>query len=496
MDVQRRLGDVQRRLKAQKYSVATQITPDNVGKLKKAWETHTGDVSDGGRQADDGVVRDAPVRQQHGLYRHAVLSHPRARARYRKGQVDLRSPRDAEGADPARPEESRASPIGRPKIRSAGKACQKIVYIGTMDAKLYAVDADTGKPCPNFGKNGVLDIDQWNTVNDKWPLSLLQPPTVYQDTLFIGWAGKDWTDTAAPPGAVFALDAQTGDLKWTFKPSRPSCDRQDRNVERLGLACRSTRRPDLLYMPVSSPSPNFYGGDRKEPMPLATSVTALDPETGKVVWSRQLVHHDIWDYDTNSAPVLIDIKKDGKTIPALVQSAKQGFLYVLNRQTGEPIYPIDEKAVPKSDVAGEEASPTQPYVATPQPTVPDQWPGVSASPMSSASALAAARPRRCATTAASRRRACKARIIYPATAGGVEWGGGAVDPATRHICRQLFKRGADLSAARPGGLYEKHAGKTRLFPPGRGPVWHASDDVPQPPRHAVLEAALRHAVGL
>ncbi len=119
----------------------------------------------------------------------------------------------------------------------------------------------------------------------------------------------------------------------------------------------------ILYIPISSPSPNFYGGNRKEKLPLETSVTALDTETGKVIWSRQIVHHDIWDYDTNSPPTLVDIKKDGKTIPALVQSSKMGIFFVLNRLTGEPIYPIDERKVPQSDVAGEQSSPTQPYVA-------------------------------------------------------------------------------------------------------------------------------------
>ncbi len=148
----------------------------------------------------------------------------------------------------------------------SGKACEKIVYIGTMDAKLYGVDADTGKPCPNFGKNGMVDVNQWNTVNDKWPLSLLQPPTVYHDMLFLGWAGKDWTDTAAPPGAVFALDARTGASNGRSTPSRPR--RPPRPERRMsGPPCRSTRRTDLLYIPVSSPSPNFYGGKRKEKLP-------------------------------------------------------------------------------------------------------------------------------------------------------------------------------------------------------------------------------------
>ena len=201
----------------------------------------------------------------------------------------------------------------------------------------------------------------------------------------------------------------------------------------------------LLYIPVSSPSPNFYGGKRKEKLPLATSVTALDAETGKVVWSRQLVHHDIWDYDTNSAPVLIDLKKDGKTIPALVQSSKQGFLYVLNRKTGEPIYPIDGEG--GSEIRRSRRSrrrPPSPMSRRRQPTVPDQWPGVST--LADVASLGS-----CSREAKTLRYdgrftppSLQGSIIYPATAGGVEWGGGAVDPASGHICRQFFQRGADL----------------------------------------------------
>ena len=134
-----------------------------------------------------------------------------------------------------------------------------------------------------------------------------------------------------------------------------------RHRERLGQHVARSQA-GILYIPVSSPSPNFYGGNRKEKLPHATSLTALDAESGKVIWSRQLVHHDIWDYDTNSAPTLLDIHRAGKTIPALVQTTKQGFLFVLNRMTGEPIYPITERPVPQSDVPGEQASPTQPYV--------------------------------------------------------------------------------------------------------------------------------------
>ena len=134
--------------------------------------------------------------------------------------MDLRPPRGAEGL--TQPDlKNRGVAYWQADDPAAGQACQKIVYIGTMDAKLYAVDADSGKPCAGFAQNGMLDVNQWNTANTKWPLSLLQPPTVYKDTLFLGWAGKDWTDKVAPPGTVFAIDARSGQLKWTFDAPFP-----------------------------------------------------------------------------------------------------------------------------------------------------------------------------------------------------------------------------------------------------------------------------------
>ena len=157
----------------------------------------------------------------------------------------------------------------------AGQPCQKIVYIGTMDAKLHAVDADTGKLCTGFADNGILDINQWNTTNDKWPLSILQPPTVYKNMLFIGWAGKDWADAEAPPGRVFAVDAETGKLKWTFD-AIPAEQAKTTGTADVWTSMSVDREHGILYLPVSSPSPNYYGGNRTEKLPLATSVTALE----------------------------------------------------------------------------------------------------------------------------------------------------------------------------------------------------------------------------
>jgi quinoprotein glucose dehydrogenase len=414
----------------QKYSAADQITPQNVAKLEKAWEVHTGDVSDGSGKiplsdwsatplfVNDTVYVSTP------FYRIFAIAPDTGRVKW---TYDTHAVLKAETQPDLKTRGVAYWQAGAPQ---PGQACQKMVYLGTMEGKLHAVDADTGKACASFAQNGVLDINQWDTVNHKWPLSILQPPTVYKDTLFIGWAGKDWANAEAPPGAVFAVDAQTGKLKWTFNPLPPDVAKKS-GTANVWASMSIDPQHNLLYLPVSSPSPNYYGGNRTEKLPLATSVTALDTETGKVVWSRQIVHHDIWDYDTNSPPTLVDIQKDGKTIPALVQSSKTGFFFVLNRLTGEPIYPIEERKVPRSDVAGEQDSPTQPYTTTPEPTVPDRFPGIST--LANIASLG-----ECTRTFNSLRYegrytppSLKGTLAYPSTAGGVEWGGGAVDPASQ-----------------------------------------------------------------
>ena len=412
-----------------KFSHATQITPANVSHLVKAWEVHTGDMSDGKGKIPVSDWSATPLFVNDTVYVATPFYRIFAIAPD-TGKVKWVYDSHAVLKAPTQPDmKTRGVAYWQAALPQAGKACQKIVYVGTMEAKLHAVDADTGKLCPNFGKGGILDVNQWNTTNAKWPLSLLQPPTVYKDTLFIGWAGKDWADSAAPPGRVFAVDAQTGKLKWTFD-ALPKDQRSLTGTSNVWASMSIDEQRGILYLPVSSPSPNFYGGDRKEHLPLATSITALDAETGTIIWHRQIVHHDLWDYDTNSPPVLVDIHKDGKTIPALVQSSKMGLFFVLNRLTGEPIYPIEERKVPQSDVPGEHSSPTQPYTATPEPSVPDRIPGISTLADLASGGACSRELKNLRYDGRYTPPSLKGSLAYPSTAGGVEWGGGAVDPQT------------------------------------------------------------------
>ena len=451
-------------LMAQKYAGSAQITPQNVGSLKVAWQVHTGDMSDGSGKVpasdwsatplfvNDTVYVGTPfyrvfaVTPDTGKIKWVYDTHSALKA---LTQPDMKS---------------RGVAYWQAASPQAGQPCEKMVYMGTMEGKLFAVDADTGRPCAQFGADGVLDINQWNTVNRKWPLSILQPPTVYKDTLFIGWAGKDWADKATPPGTVFAVDARTGKLKWTFNALPPQAD-SSTGTSNVWASMSVDPQRGILYLPISSPSPNFYGGARKEALPMATSVAALDADTGRVLWTRQLVHHDIWDFDVDAAPVLVDLPRNGQTVPALVQSTKQGMFFVLNRVTGEPIFPIEERPTPASNVPGERASPTQPFSTTLEPVI-GKFPGIStlADIVSFGGCSRQAKALRYEGMFTPPALGA-GTLAYPATAGGVEWGGGAVDPTTQTYVvnssrvaqiYQLLSR-KDYSAATASGTKDYYA---------------------------------------
>ncbi len=419
-------------LNAQKYSPLTQITADNVGKLTKVWEFHTGDVSDGKGDTPATVWSATPIFANDTLYigtpfdRLIALDPGTGKEKW---HYDTKSSRKALTQPVLK---NRGVSYWQAKNPLTGEACQKMVYMGTVDGKLFALDADSGKPCSGFANNGVLDLNQWNTVNAKYPLSVLQPPTVVGNHLLVGWAGKDWAYAEAPPGTVFSVNAQTGKLEWTFE-AIPAEIRKRTGTANVWTHMSADEANGLVYLPVSSPSPNYWGGNRVDAIPLGTSTTALDINTGKVVWSRQWVHHDVWDYDINSAPTLMDITVDGKQIPALVQATKQGFLLVVNRLTGEDVWPIEERPVPQGDgsVQGEVLSPTQPFPTKPAPLLdqskkPEIWKLADIVGGGQCSRLWDNLTYEGMYTPPTTKG--EGTLTYPDSAGGVQWGGVAFDP--------------------------------------------------------------------
>ncbi|EOA8198644.1 TPA: pyrroloquinoline quinone-dependent dehydrogenase [Enterobacter hormaechei] len=419
-------------LNEQKYSPLTQITADNVGKLTKVWEFHTGDVSDGKGDTPATVWSATPIFANDTLYigtpfdRLIALDPGTGKEKW---HYDTKSSRKALTQPVLK---NRGVSYWQAKNPVSGEACQKMVYMGTVDGKLFALDADSGKPCSGFANNGVLDLNQWNTVNAKYPLSVLQPPTVVGNHLLVGWAGKDWAYAEAPPGTVFSVNAQTGKLEWTFE-AIPAEIRKRTGTANVWTHMSADEANGLVYLPVSSPSPNYWGGNRVDAIPLGTSTTALDINTGKVVWSRQWVHHDVWDYDINSAPTLMDITVDGKQIPALIQATKQGFLFVVNRLTGEDVWPIEERPVPQGDgsVQGEVLSPTQPFPTKPAPLLdqskkPEIWKLADIVGGGQCSRLWDNLTYEGMYTPPTTKG--EGTLTYPDSAGGVQWGGVAFDP--------------------------------------------------------------------
>lgn len=461
-------------LNAQKYSPLTQITADNVGKLTKVWEFHTGDVSDGKGDTPATVWSATPIFANDTLYigtpfdRLIALDTGTGKEKW---HYDTKSSRKALTQPVLK---NRGVSYWQAKNPVSGEACQKMVYMGTVDGKLFALDADSGKPCSGFANNGVLDLNQWNTVNAKYPLSVLQPPTVVGNHLLVGWAGKDWAYAEAPPGTVFSVNAQTGKLEWTFE-AIPAEIRKRTGTANVWTHMSADEANGLVYLPVSSPSPNYWGGNRVDAIPLGTSTTALDINTGKVVWSRQWVHHDVWDYDINSAPTLMDITVDGKQIPALIQATKQGFLFVVNRLTGEDVWPIEERPVPQGDgsVQGEVLSPTQPFPTKPAPLLdqskkPEIWKLADIVGGGQCSRLWDNLTYEGMYTPPTTKG--EGTLTYPDSAGGVQWGGVAFDPQkqiaivnTSHIVQyvKLYSR-EDYDNA------DKESGNESGFAPQEG----------------------------
>jgi quinoprotein glucose dehydrogenase len=318
-------------------------------------------------------------------------------------------------------------------------ACAPRVFLATLDARLIALDAHTGERCPDFA-----DVDLRQGVRplvDPRELSLTSPGTVVGDVIVVGSSVADWMRADSPHGVVRAFDTRNGELRWTFRtlPERgdPGSETWETGTSETGAAnvwSTITADPErgLVFLPVSSASPDHYGGGRPGANLYSDSVVALDAMTGKLEWHFQTVHHDLWDYDLAAPPILVDIRRDGRDVPAVVVLTKSSLVFVLHRETGEPLFPVEERPVPSSDVPGERAWPTQPFPVKPPP--------LSSHSMTAADLFDVSREHRdaCAERLAKLRNdgiytppSVRGTLVHPATGGGANWSGGAFDPVRR-----------------------------------------------------------------
>ncbi len=260
---------------------------------------------------------------------------------------------------------------------------RRILY-GTGDAYLIALDAGTGKPIPGFGENGRVDLTKGlRRPIDRELYAIPTPPIVCRDILVVGstvldaFAVNRMPDKAMPPGDVRGFDIRTGQQRWVFHSVPQEGEFANETWEagswkttgntNVWTLMSSDEALGYVYLPFSTPTNDYYGGHRPGDNLFAESLVCLNAETGKRVWHFQILHHGLWDYDLPAAPNLVDISVNGKKVKAVAQVTKQGFCFVFDRVTGEPIWPIEERVVPQSTVPGEKSSPTQPFPTNPPP---------------------------------------------------------------------------------------------------------------------------------
>jgi quinoprotein glucose dehydrogenase len=354
------------------------ITADNVGQLEKAWTYRTGDFSanEGGRAGT--AFQATPVLHDGTLFfptpysRVIALDAETGRERWTFDPVIDRSDRDHKMVT------SRGVRVWVDPAAAAGSPCRVRVLAVFYDARLFALDAATGTPCADFGASGVVHlrtgIDRIEGREKSYWVA--PPPVVVHDLVAVGSTIYDNLNADAPSGAVRAFDVRTGKLRWTWEPLAgvgafdAAGDWVSAGAANTWATMVADEARDLLFVPTSSASPDHYGGLRPGANGYANSIVALRASTGRVVWHFQTVHHDLWDYDLAAPPALVSVRRNGALVPAVVITTKLGYVFVLDRETGAPLFPIEERPVPQSDVPGEQTWPTQPVPVLPRPLSP------------------------------------------------------------------------------------------------------------------------------
>ena len=410
------------------HSASSQITPDNVVRLAPAWTHRNGDMAAERGSPSSVSAQSTPILLPREAGEHLVYCTPFNRVI----ALDPRSGRERWVYDPQvprtseRPYRCRGVAYAEVPQVDAAVACRHRIYTVTVDRRLIALDARDGKPCKGFGNRGEVTLVE----HDRYGLekvSSSSPPVVANGVVVVGSSIIDFAFAEAPRGAIAAYDADTGAPRWTFDPLAGVAGTGAGNAwAPLAVDAGS----DLVFVPTSAPSPDYYGGLRPGRNDHANSVVALRLSTGEVAWSFQLVHHDLWDYDTPAQPVLFDWRgRDGRRVPALAQVSKQGFVFILDRRDGQPLFPVQERPVPASTIPGETAWPTQRFPTLPPPLLPtrltpdDAWGLTFWDRNRCRDAIAGLHNEGIFTPLAER-----PTLLFPGSLGGANWGGGAYFP--------------------------------------------------------------------
>jgi quinoprotein glucose dehydrogenase len=421
-----------------RFSPLTQINRDNVKSLKVAWIYRTGDLSDGKNAGSSSAFQCTPLMVDGTLYlvtpfnRVIALDPVTGKERWVfDPKIDLKRHYDNQL-------NSRGVSTWLDPERKEGQPCRRRILLGTNDSRLIALDAATGKRCEDFGAGGDVDLARGVSVSTRNPgeYAVTSPPAIIKDLVVVGAAIGDNNRVTAPSGVVRAYDVRTGKLRWAWDPIPPTFKKSETSDAGYQLGTANVwsvisvdEARDLIFLPTGNTSPDYYGGERKGGDFYSSSVVALRGSTGQVVWHFQTVHHDVWDYDIPAQPALITVRRDGRAIPAVAVATKVGHLFVLHRETGKPIFPVEERPVPQSAVEGEQLSPTQPFPVKPRALAPQTL------KPDDAFGLTEAEKKACREVMASYRNdgvftppSLQGTLVYPGDVGGMNWSGMSFDP--------------------------------------------------------------------
>lgn len=399
------------------YSILDQITPENIGQLEIAWQYHT---------TDTGEMQCNPIIVDGVLYGMTAAAQPFA--------IDAATGREIWKAAA---EETSQLAISRGLAYWEDGEDKRI--LSTNKEWLYARDAETGLLIPSFGENGrtSLKVGLGETVAEKSAISTT-PGTVFEDLIIMPLRLSESDDAAV--GYIQAFNIRTGELAWTFRtiphPGEFGYDTWPEHAYKnthIGGAnnwagMSVDRKRGIVYVPTGSAAPDFYGGDRHGSNLFANSLLALDAATGERIWHYQLVHHDILDRDIPAPPNLVTITRNNKRVDAVAQVTKQGFVFVFDRETGEPLFPIEERPVPASDIEGEQSWPTQPFPVNPKPFARQELTEADISPLAEDRDELIRLFKNYRSEGPFTPLSTVGSIVYPGLDGGAEWGGAAVDP--------------------------------------------------------------------
>lgn len=413
-----------------RYTPLTQITAATLARLRVAWTYRTGETGPGHRVEKRATFEATPVVVDGVLYvstaygRVIALDAATGRERWRfDAEIDP-AVRYAEAAN-------RGVAVWTDPGAGVDAPCRTRVFFGTLEGRLIALDGRDGGRCRDFAGTGEIALrdPRWPRSGDRGEYGVTSPPVIAGGLVITGSAIGDNRGTDLERGVVRAFDARSGRQVWSWEPVDQSL-----SAANAWAPMSLDAQRDLLFVPTGSAAPDFFGGARRGDNVHANSLVALRATTGELVWHRQLVHHDLWDYDLPAQPALVELRRGGRTVPAVVQVTKTGMVFVFHRETGEPLFDIVEKPVPPSDVRGEVAASTQPFSTLPllsrtTPVKPDDAWGLTFWDRG-----------RCRRQIEQLRSegiytppSLRGTVMLPGNAGGANWGGVAFEPASQTL---------------------------------------------------------------